>query len=94
MKAWSQIVLIEEKQTCQNVVTFNGYSIYSFLEARLKQLSDFGKPHTTQCKADTDSFRKSHITLPLDSKFTHTKVNSCSHHLSNEFLPQCPQLRQ
>ena len=37
MKARSQIALTEEKHACQNIVTFNCYSIYPFSEARLKE---------------------------------------------------------
>ena len=48
MKARSQIALIEEKHTCQNIVTFNCCTIYPFSEARVKELSDFGKPSPRQ----------------------------------------------
>lgn len=44
-----------------------------------------------QGKADTDSDKKLHTTLPLfrwqwHLKFTHTEVNSCSHHLSHKSI--------
>ena len=53
MKARSQIALIEEKHTCQNIVTFNCCTIYPFSEARLKELSDFGKPKAKLTQTQT-----------------------------------------
>lgn len=54
---WRKTYLLKHSNFC--------YSIYPFSEVRLKELSDFVKLNTTQCKADTDSYRKLHMTLPL-----------------------------